>query len=88
MNSADVTPCGHCFPKFTTSLYLSAFHWSLAQITLGATELIAFNSCERVLSVLLMFFGLLFGSTLVSSLSATLIGMQMRASEQSKLAGD
>ena len=71
-----------------TYQYWSAFHWSMAQMTLGATELVAFNSCERVLSVLLMFFGLLFGSTLVSSLSATLIGIQMRALDQSKLARD
>ena len=60
----------------------------MAQITLGANELVAFNSYERMLSVLLMLFGLLFGSTLVSSLSATIIGIQMRASEQSKQARD
>jgi len=71
-----------------TYLYWSAFHWSMAQITLGASELVAFNTYERVLSVVLMLVGLLFGSTLVSSLSATLIGIQMRASEHSKLARD
>ena len=47
-------------------LYLTSFHWAMAQITLGAIELVASNSAERVFNIFLLFGGLLFSSTFVS----------------------
>ena len=62
-------------------LYLTSFHWAMAQITLGAIELVASNSAERVFNIFLLFAGLLFSSTFVSSLSATMISFEMRSTE-------
>jgi len=62
-------------------LYLTAFHWSMAQLTLGANELVPSSTGERIFSILMLFLGLLFSSTLVSGLSATLIDFQMRSGE-------
>ena len=63
-------------------LYATAFHWSMAQLTMGANELIPRSTTERVANILMLFLGLLFSSTLVSALSATLIDYQIRASER------
>eukprot|EP00971_Amphidinium_carterae_P153157 3035901-Amphidinium_carterae.1 len=57
--------------------YWTTFHWSLTQITLGATEVVSGNTVERIYTVICLVFGLLFGSTLVSSLSATMVEFQM-----------
>ena len=67
-------------------LYWTSFHWCISQTTLGAIELVAANTAERVLSVVLMLFGLLINSTLVSSCSAILVGIQMRAAGEAKQA--
>lgn len=58
--------------------YITSFHWSIAQLTLGAIEVNATNTWERIYSIFLLLVGLLFSSTLVSSLSATMIDFQMR----------
>lgn len=58
--------------------YLTSFHWSMVQLTLGSMEVTATNTVERCYSIVLLLFGLLFSSTLVSSLSATMIDFQMR----------
>jgi len=65
----------------TGYVYSTAFHWSMAQMTLGAIEVIATNTFERVANIGMLIIGLIFSSTLVSSLSATLIGYQMHNSE-------
>mmetsp|Transcript_51463 Transcript_51463/g.122383 ORF Transcript_51463/g.122383 Transcript_51463/m.122383 type:complete len:1164 (+) Transcript_51463:71-3562(+) len=66
--------------------YLTTFHWSLSQVTLGMTEVSAINSIEKMYTVSCLIFGLLFGSTLVSSLSATMVEFQMlRNGRQQKL---
>jgi len=66
--------------------YWTTFHWSITQITLGATEVISSNTVERMYTVCCLVFGLLFGSTLVSSLSATMVEFQMlRNGRQQKL---
>lgn len=62
-------------------VYTTAFHWSMAQMTLGAIEVVATNTFERVFNISMLIIGLIFSSTLVSSLSATLIGYQMHNSE-------
>ena len=69
-------------------LYWTSFHWCISQTTLGAIELVASNTAERLLSVVLMLFGLLINSTLVSSCSAILVGIQMRAAGEAKQAWD
>lgn len=63
-------------------LYATSFHWSMAQMTLGATEIVATNSIERAYHVAMLLTGMIFSSTLVSSLSATMIKFQMDAEER------
>jgi len=65
------------FYQYTTSL-----HWSIAQVTLGAIEISASNSFERMFNVSCLLVGLLVSSTLASSLSAAMINFQMRLSDQ------
>eukprot|EP00971_Amphidinium_carterae_P019806 390240-Amphidinium_carterae.1 len=57
--------------------YSTSFHWSMSQLTLGASEITCTNSYERFFNVLCLVFGLIFSSTLVSSLSATMVQFQM-----------
>ena len=57
--------------------HATAIHWSAAQITLGAIDINCSNSSERIFDVLCLFCGLLFGSTLISSLSATMVEFQV-----------
>jgi len=60
-----------------TYRYCSALHWTLAQMTLGANEIIPVNSWERLFTTLLLIFGLLFGSVLVSFFSAQVMHLIM-----------
>eukprot|EP00971_Amphidinium_carterae_P317247 6307046-Amphidinium_carterae.2 len=57
--------------------YWLSLHWSVAQITLGSMNVIFMNSLEHAFSIICLMFGLLFGSTLISSLSATMVQFQM-----------
>jgi len=57
--------------------YTTTLHWSVSQMTLGAIEINCQNTAERICNVSCLIFGLLFGSTLVSSLSATMVEFQM-----------
>jgi len=65
------------FYQYTTSL-----HWSMAQLTLGAIEIGASNSVERIFNVSCLLIGLLVSSTLASSLSAAMINFQIRMKDQ------
>mmetsp|Transcript_21924 Transcript_21924/g.50070 ORF Transcript_21924/g.50070 Transcript_21924/m.50070 type:complete len:1143 (-) Transcript_21924:130-3558(-) len=56
-----------------TYQYCTAYHWAMAQITLGAHDVNPVNTPERIFTVLVNVFGLIFGGTLVSVLSASLI---------------
>jgi len=53
--------------------YCTAYHWAMAQITLGAHDVNPVNTPERLFTVIVNIFGLIFGGTLVSVLSASLI---------------
>lgn len=53
-------------------------------MTLGSLDITPTNEYERVLSISVMIFGLLFTSALVSSVSATLISSQIRVGEQAQ----
>mmetsp|Transcript_30522 Transcript_30522/g.71258 ORF Transcript_30522/g.71258 Transcript_30522/m.71258 type:complete len:1088 (-) Transcript_30522:115-3378(-) len=57
--------------------YWSSLHWSVAQITLGSMGVSCLNSYEHAFNVVCLMFGLLFGSSLISSLSATMVQFQM-----------
>jgi len=57
--------------------YLTALNWAVGQIALGPVEAYPQNVFERVFSVLATMIGFLFGSTLVSSLSAAMVDYQM-----------
>eukprot|EP00429_Kryptoperidinium_foliaceum_P019415 CAMPEP_0176045892 /NCGR_PEP_ID=MMETSP0120_2-20121206/22784_1 /TAXON_ID=160619 /ORGANISM="Kryptoperidinium foliaceum, Strain CCMP 1326" /LENGTH=982 /DNA_ID=CAMNT_0017379301 /DNA_START=78 /DNA_END=3022 /DNA_ORIENTATION=+ len=57
--------------------YMVAFHWAAGQIALGSIDINPTNSLERMVFVLAMMFGFLFGSTLVSMLSAAMMDYQM-----------
>jgi len=63
-------------------LYLTCLHWSVAQLTLGGHDVVAVNSLERAMTVVATLFGWIAGSTLVSCLSAVLMGIRMNASER------
>lgn len=62
--------------------YVTSLHWSLAQFTLGANEISCTNSTERCFNIICLLIGLIFGSTLVSSLSAGMVDYQMRMMEK------
>jgi len=64
--------------------YATAVHWSMAQMTLGANEIVASSTWERVANITLLLVGLLFSSSLVSSFSATLIGLQMQTNHKTE----
>ncbi|CAK0822917.1 unnamed protein product [Prorocentrum cordatum] len=65
-------------PKRTSCTSTSrGFHWSIAQICLGAMEVNSFTTTERFYSLMCLILGLLFGSTLVSSLSTAMFQVQM-----------
>jgi len=57
--------------------YTTAFHWAMVQICLGSNEVVCATSVERIFSVMCMAIGLLFGTTLVSTLSTAMFQVQM-----------
>jgi len=62
--------------------YVASLHWSFAQFTLGAIDIAASNSIERVYNICCMALGLICGSTLVSILSASMVDYQMTRNDQ------
>lgn len=84
-NELVVGATSHEYDELATFYqYTTAFHWAMAQTTLGAVEIVPSNTWERVANIFLLLFGLLFSSALVSSLSALLIGFQMAASTRTE----
>mmetsp|Transcript_72542 Transcript_72542/g.172996 ORF Transcript_72542/g.172996 Transcript_72542/m.172996 type:complete len:989 (-) Transcript_72542:42-3008(-) len=53
--------------------YLTSLHWSVAQMTLGASDANPSNSYERFLNIIFLLNGLVFGSTIISYLSAAIV---------------
>jgi len=64
--------------------YITSIHWSMAQFTLGSIEIGCYNSVERLFNIGCLVLGLLFGSTLVSLLSATMVEYQMMRQDQTR----
>uniref|UniRef100_A0A7S1RXK4 Ion transport domain-containing protein n=1 Tax=Alexandrium catenella TaxID=2925 RepID=A0A7S1RXK4_ALECA len=62
--------------------YITSFHWSVSQLTLAGMDVMACNSAERVFSIVCLVMGLIFGTTLVSSLSASMMEHQMARGDQ------
>lgn len=64
--------------------YTTAFHWALAQLSGSGVEAISpMNAFERSFNISICIFQILFGTFLVSSLSATMVDVQI--SKQDKL---
>jgi len=57
-------------------LYLVAFQWALGQISLGGSDMVASSSWERIFTICVNLFGLIFGGALVSILSTSLIDLR------------
>mmetsp|Transcript_35344 Transcript_35344/g.82594 ORF Transcript_35344/g.82594 Transcript_35344/m.82594 type:complete len:1032 (+) Transcript_35344:96-3191(+) len=66
--------------------YTSSFHWTLAQITLGAMEINPTNSYERSFCVVLLLVGMIFNATIVSLISSqTMAYVQTRREHNSMM---
>mmetsp|Transcript_63206 Transcript_63206/g.150732 ORF Transcript_63206/g.150732 Transcript_63206/m.150732 type:complete len:1126 (-) Transcript_63206:176-3553(-) len=50
-------------------IYISAFHWTVAQMTPGPIDVVAVNMLEKVFNITLLLFGLFFVSIIVSLMS-------------------
>jgi len=64
--------------------YIIAFHWSLAQMTLGSIDVHCMNSTERTFNIVVTCMGFLFGSSLISLLSAALVDITMATKDRSQ----
>lgn len=64
--------------------YFTALHWSLSQITPGSMEVTPRNTAERQFNVICLCCGLLFASSLVSSMSASMMHLRMLKQGQMK----
>eukprot|EP00403_Amphidinium_massartii_P036752 CAMPEP_0178437044 /NCGR_PEP_ID=MMETSP0689_2-20121128/34760_1 /TAXON_ID=160604 /ORGANISM="Amphidinium massartii, Strain CS-259" /LENGTH=983 /DNA_ID=CAMNT_0020059175 /DNA_START=77 /DNA_END=3024 /DNA_ORIENTATION=+ len=62
--------------------YIVAFHWSLGQISLGGSDIAPYTAWERMFTIGVNLFGLIFGGALVSILSSSLI--ELRAYNQER----
>jgi len=65
--------------------YLTALHWTVAQMTLGASDVTPVNSGERMYNIMLLFLGLVVGSTCVSLVSAEIIKYTVTKRDQAVL---
>jgi len=65
-----------------TYQYITSYHWTVAQITMGSMGINANNTSERLFSIFMLMLGLLFGATMVSSLSASMVDYQMLAKDK------
>jgi len=59
--------------------YITSWQWTVAQVTLGATDVSAQNHTERAFNSFLLIFGMLFGTAVVSSFSAQIVEIIMLA---------
>jgi len=77
LDDMDDTP-GHIYQ------YLSSYHWSLAQVSLGSMEVDCSNSGERMYNVICLIVGLFGGSALISLLSANMLAFQSRQRDKTE----
>ena len=62
--------------------YSTAFHWTLTQMTPGSMPVQPANSKERVFNIVCLFLGLLFFSSVISSMSAAFTQLKSLAHER------
>merc|ERR1712125_74972 len=67
-----------------TYQYISSFHWAVAQFMLENIEIECVNAFERLFSIICLLIGLIFGSVIISSLSASMVNFQMIRQEYIK----
>jgi len=53
--------------------YVTSLHWSVAQMTLGGTDTSPVNSYERIIGIISLVNGMVFGCTTVSYVSAAIV---------------
>jgi len=66
--------------------YLTSFHWTLAQITLGAISIEPSNSVERLFCIFLLMTGVLFNAVIVSLISSQTMEYVAMRQEQLEMA--
>jgi len=69
----------------TTSVhyqYMTSLHWSMSQMTPGSMPIGPMNTMERAFNVFCLLFGLLFGTSLISQLSAKIVQFNLAKQEQ------
>jgi len=64
--------------------YTTALHWMTAQVTLASVYVVPNNVLEGMLSIFLLIYGLLFGGTIVSILSAQTVKYVMVRQESTR----
>jgi hypothetical protein len=62
--------------------YFTALHWSMTQMTPGSMEVFPTNWFERAINIACLVFGLLFGTSLVSQLSAKMVQFNMSRQQE------
>ncbi|CAK0888585.1 unnamed protein product, partial [Prorocentrum cordatum] len=83
--SGTLDPVGEFERASDLYRYMTSLHWSMSQLTAGGVEGITpLNSAERQFNIFCLLFGLLFGSSLVSTLSATMTQLNMMKQEQTQ----
>jgi len=65
--------------------YFTSFHWTIAQITLGAIDISPVNSVERVFTIVLLVLGMLFNATIVSLISSQTMEWVTRRAEKDEM---
>ena len=65
--------------------YTTALHWSITQMTPGSIPLQPLNSLERVWNIVCLVLGVLFFSSIISSLSAQMTQLKMVGQERQQL---
>jgi len=62
--------------------YSLSFHWALAQLTLGASDVTAQNSLEMIYTIVCITLGLLMGTSLISVFSAEMVEVQLSSRQK------
>jgi len=70
MGSLMGSVTGETFVATDLYQYCVCFHWTLAQLTLGSSDVYPVNSSERIVNVLLLLTGVIFNATIVSLISS------------------
>jgi len=71
------------FPVFYQ--YWTSYHWTIAQMTLGGSDISPVSTNERLYNVACLLAGFFISSTLVSSLSSTMIEFRISRKEQKQM---